>query len=122
VRGAGAACVTPAGQDDPDVSRLVQRIARTVGRVVVNEWTPGVGLTWGQQHGGPWPSTTVPAATSVGAGALDRFTRPVSYEGVPDDALPAPLRTANPWRIPRRLDGNLTLAPASHESTTSSTA
>ncbi|NEE00195.1 aldehyde dehydrogenase family protein [Phytoactinopolyspora halotolerans] len=105
--GALAASVITAGPGDPDVSRLVHRIADTVGRVVVDGWTPGVGLTWGQQHGGPWPATTVPSATSVGAAALDRFTRPVAYEGVPDDALPPPLRTDNPWRIPRRVGGTL---------------
>ncbi|WP_205856276.1 aldehyde dehydrogenase family protein, partial [Phytoactinopolyspora endophytica] len=87
LQGALAASVITSGERDPDVARLVRRISHTVGRVVVDGWTPGVGLTWGQQHGGPWPATTVPSATSVGAAALDRFTRPVAYEGVPDDAL-----------------------------------
>ncbi|MGL5824354.1 MAG: hypothetical protein ACRCYU_05885, partial [Nocardioides sp.] len=47
-------------------------------------------------------------ATSVGAAALDRFTRPVAYQSVPDAALPPALRDDNPWRIPRRLDGVVT--------------
>jgi hypothetical protein len=33
--------------------------------------------------------------------------RPVAYQGLPDAALPAPLRQNNPWRIPRRLDGEI---------------
>ncbi|WP_166351896.1 aldehyde dehydrogenase family protein [Phytoactinopolyspora limicola] len=103
LQGALAASVITSGADDPDVSGLVRRLSRIVGRVVVDGWTPGVSLAWGQQHGGPWPSTTAPSTTSVGAAALDRFTRPVAYEGAPDGALPPALRAANPWRIPRRV-------------------
>ena len=75
--------------------------------MVFNGWPTGVATTWAQQHGGPWPATTVPSATSVGAAALQRFLRPVAYQGLPDPALPAPLRQDNPWRVPRRLDGEI---------------
>ena len=37
--------------------------------------------------------------------ALQRFLRPVTFQDAPDVALPPPLRAANPWRIPRRVDG-----------------
>lgn len=40
------------------------------------------------------------AATSVGAAALARFTRPVTYQG----ALEPQLRADNPWSVPRRVD------------------
>ncbi|HQR26942.1 MAG TPA: hypothetical protein PLP61_07885, partial [Nocardioides sp.] len=56
------------------------------------------------------PSTrgrAVPSATSVGAAALDRFTRPVAWQNVPDAALPPALREDNPWGLPRRVDGVL---------------
>ncbi|GAB3468539.1 aldehyde dehydrogenase family protein [Actinophytocola sediminis] len=92
-------------EHDPEVARLVARLTALAGRVTVNEWPTGVAVGWAQQHGGPWPATTAPATTSVGAGALARFTRPVAYQNVPDDALPEPLRAANPWRLPRRVDG-----------------
>ena len=52
-------------------------------------------------HGGPFPATTDPRATSVGAGAIDRFLRPVCYQDLPDALLPAALRDANPLGLPR---------------------
>jgi NADP-dependent aldehyde dehydrogenase len=94
-----------AAEDDPDLPGLVARLSRTSGRVVVNGWPTGVAVGWAQQHGGPWPATTSPAHTSVGAAALQRFLRPVTFQNAPDAALPPPLRAANPWRIPRRVDG-----------------
>lgn len=93
------------GEDDPDVPWLVERLTALAGRVTVDEWPTGVMLTWAQQHGGPWPATTNPATTSVGAAALSRFTRPVAYQNVPDAALPPALRKANPWQLPRRVNG-----------------
>ena len=95
------------GVDDPEVPALVDALSRRVGRVMVDDWPTGVAFTWAQQHGGPWPATTVPSATSVGAAALGRFTRPVAWQSVPEPALPPALRDANPWGIPRRVDGVL---------------
>ena len=48
-------------------ARRWQLSSRKVGRVTVNDWPTGVAFTWAQQHGGPWPATSVPSATSVGA-------------------------------------------------------
>ena len=107
LQGALAGSVMTGGPDDPDTARAVSALAPLVGRVTVDEWPTGVAWTWAQQHGGPWPATSSPAATSVGAAALDRFTRPVAYQGVPDGARPEPLQDANPWRLPRRVDGVL---------------
>lgn len=57
------------------------------------------------QHGGPWPSTTSPAATSVGASGIERWLRPVSFQNAPSDLLPLALRDGNPGGVPQRLDG-----------------
>ena len=57
--------------------------------------------SWAQQHGGPWPATSNPSHSSVGAAALVRFTRPVAYRDIPERALPPALRVANPWSLPR---------------------
>ena len=105
--GSLAATVITGGADDPDASFAVETLTRTVGRVTVNDWPTGVAFTWAQQHGGPWPATSDPRATSVGAAALDRFVRPVAYQSVDDAWLPAPARADNPWRLPRRVDGAL---------------
>ncbi|MFL6125960.1 aldehyde dehydrogenase family protein, partial [Actinophytocola sp.] len=110
LQGTLAAAVMTGGadHDDPDVPWLVERLTKLAGRVAVDEWPTGVAVTWAQHHGGPWPATTVPSSTSVGAAALTRFTRPVAYQNVPDAALPPALREANPWRLPRRVDGVVT--------------
>jgi NADP-dependent aldehyde dehydrogenase len=111
LQGSLAAAVFGAGADDPDIAPLVALLSERAGRVTVGDWPTGVAWTWAQQHGGPWPATSNPAATSVGAAALDRFVRPVTFQSVPDSALPAAVRGAvaadNPWRIPRRIDGVL---------------
>ena len=92
--------------DDPDAAWLVEALTATVGRVAVGDWPTGVAFTWAQHHGGPWPATTVPSATSVGAAALDRFVRPLTYQSVPDAWLPSEARSDNPWALPRRVDGH----------------
>ncbi len=107
LQGALAGSVMTGGEGDPDVAATVGLLAPKVGRVAVNDWPTGVAFTWAQHHGGPWPATTVPSATSVGAAALDRFVRPVTYQGVPDPALPPALRSDNPWSLPRRMNGVL---------------
>jgi NADP-dependent aldehyde dehydrogenase len=100
------AAAVHAGPGEEDLLRdLVSRLSRTAGRVVVNGYPTGVVVGWAQHHGGPWPATTAPQVTSVGAHALNRFTRPIAFQNVPDHALPPPLRDDNPWRIPRRVDG-----------------
>jgi NADP-dependent aldehyde dehydrogenase len=111
LHGALAGSVMTAGgpdvSDDADAAHAVRLLATKVGRVAVDDWPTGVAYTWAQQHGGPWPATSAPAATSVGAAALDRFVRPVTYQSAPDGWLPVPLRAANPWSVPRRIDGAL---------------
>lgn len=105
LQGTLAAAVMTESPADPDAPWLVARLTKLAGRVAINEWPTGVAVTWAQQHGGPWPATTVPSTTSVGADALVRFTRPVAYQNVPDAALPPALREANPWQLPRRVNG-----------------
>jgi NADP-dependent aldehyde dehydrogenase len=85
-------------------------VART-GRLVVNGWPTGVAVTWAMQHGGPHPVTTSSLHTSVGATAPRRWLRPVAYQGVPEQHLPPALQSANPWQVPRRVNGVLTPAP-----------
>ena len=104
-----AASVFTGGDDDPDAEVAIAQLARRAGRVTVNAWPTGVATTWSQQHGGPWPATSRPDATSVGAGGLDRFVRPVSLQNASPAQFPVMLRPENPWGIPRRLDGRLTM-------------
>ena len=106
LQGSLAASVMTGAGDDPDAAWLVEALTAIVGRVAVGDWPTGVAFTWAQHHGGPWPATTVPSATSVGAAALDRFVRPLTYQSVPDAWLPSEARSDNPWALPRRVDGH----------------
>ncbi|CUU54881.1 NADP-dependent aldehyde dehydrogenase [Parafrankia irregularis] len=94
--------------DDPvdaALSRdLLRELSRRAGRVLWNGWPTGVSVTHAMTHGGPYPATTS-TFTSVGTTSIGRFLRPVTYQGVPDALLPAALRDANPWKLPRRHDG-----------------
>ena len=104
VFGAGAGAGDADEAADPDLAPLVARLAAQAGRVIVDGWPTGVACADAMHHGGPWPATSRPDATSVGAHALHRFTRPVSYQGVPEAALPPALQDANPWGLPRETD------------------
>jgi acyl-CoA reductase-like NAD-dependent aldehyde dehydrogenase len=88
---------------------LVTAVTDRVGRVLHDGMPTGVAVTWAQQHGGPYPATTSPGTTSVGMHAVDRFLRPVAYQDVPAALLPVWLRDDDPWSLPRRVDGRLTL-------------
>jgi NADP-dependent aldehyde dehydrogenase len=43
----------------------------------------------------------------VGGTAIERWLRPVAYQGVPEALLPAELRDGNPLGLPRRFNGVL---------------
>jgi NADP-dependent aldehyde dehydrogenase len=91
-----------------DVTAIVDVLTGIAGRVLFAGWPTGVAVSWAQQHGGPWPSTTS-LHTSVGTTAIRRFLRPVAWQSAPDDVLPDALKEANPLGIPRRVDGVLQL-------------
>ncbi|WP_083898324.1 aldehyde dehydrogenase (NADP(+)) [Nocardia vinacea] len=88
-----------------DVRPLLPALTALAGRLLWNDWPTGVTVSWAQQHGGPYPATTAPTTTSVGTAAITRFLRPIAWQGFPDQLLPPALREANPWRLPRRVDG-----------------
>ena len=54
------------------VPALLDILAEHVGRVVWNGWPTGVSVSYDQQHGGPYPATTIVQTTSVGTAAIDR--------------------------------------------------
>lgn len=95
-----------ANEDDRIVGQLTTILASKAGRLLWNQWPTGVSVTYAQQHGGPYPATTAAGTTSVGTAAIDRFTRPVAYQGFPDFLLPSELR--DDADVPRRVDGKLT--------------
>ncbi|GAA1853714.1 aldehyde dehydrogenase (NADP(+)) [Brevibacterium marinum] len=70
---------------------LLDTLAEVAGRLLFNQWPTGVSVTYAQQHGGPYPASTAGGSTSVGTAAIERFLRPVAYQGMPEHLLPAEL-------------------------------
>ncbi|MEW2166002.1 aldehyde dehydrogenase (NADP(+)) [Streptomyces sp. NPDC007084] len=87
-------------------AEILAELTPLAGRVLVNGWPTGVAVAPAQHHGGPYPATTS-TSTSVGGTAIERWMRPVAYQGVPEPLLPPELRDANPLGLPRRYDGRL---------------
>jgi NADP-dependent aldehyde dehydrogenase len=85
---------------------LLAELTPLAGRVLVDGWPTGVAVAPAQHHGGPYPATTS-LSTSVGATAIERWLRPVAYQGVPEPLLPAELHDDNPLGLPRRFNGRL---------------
>ncbi|NKZ05280.1 aldehyde dehydrogenase family protein [Actinomadura latina] len=83
--------------DETDLAaRLVALIRDRAGRLVFDSY----------------PTPTPTPAAPPGTAAITRFLRPVIYQNCPPHLLPPPLRDDNPWHLPRRHDGTLTLPGA----------
>jgi len=99
-------------EDYPTAARLLPALEQKVGRIIVNGWPTGVEVGHAMVHGGPFPATSDTRTTSVGTLAINRFLRPVAYQNLPQELLPAPLQDANPWHLNRRIDGTVEAAAA----------
>jgi len=96
--------------DDGDhdaVRGLLPILERKVGRILANGFPTGVEVSYSMVHGGPFPSTSDSRSTSVGSAAIQRFLRPVSYQNIPQELLPAAIQDSNPLGIWQRVDGQL---------------
>jgi 2,5-dioxopentanoate dehydrogenase len=91
-----------------EYAALVSILETKVGRLIINGFPTGVEVCASMQHGGPYPATTDSRTTSVGTAAIHRFARPVAYQDFPQALLPLELQDANPCRIWRHVDGELT--------------
>lgn len=96
--------------DVADAQALLPVLERKAGRILANGYPTGVEVSHAMVHGGPFPATSNPASTSVGATAIRRFLRPVCYQDLPDALLPAGVKRANPLALTRMVDGVLTKA------------
>ncbi|MFE4542405.1 aldehyde dehydrogenase (NADP(+)) [Arthrobacter sp. NPDC056727] len=94
-------------EDYPTAAPLIPVLEQKVGRIIVNGWPTGVEVGHAMVHGGPFPATSDARTTSVGTLAINRFLRPVAYQNLPLELLPAALRDANPWHLNRRINGNV---------------
>src|SRR5262249_44675259 len=95
-------------RDDLDVAaRLLPILERRTGRIVINAFAHPQEVGYSTIHGGPFRATTDSRFTSVGMTAIERFLRPVCYQGFPDDLLPEALKAGNPLGLWRLVDGQL---------------
>jgi len=93
-------------ESDPmDLSLLISIVERISGRIVWNQWPTGLAVTWAMQHGGPYPASTNPLFTSVGAKAILRFRRPITYQNFPQNYLSPVLQDGAPELNSARING-----------------
>jgi NADP-dependent aldehyde dehydrogenase len=98
-------------ENDRDVAQaLLPALERKAGRILINGFPTGVEVSHAMVHGGPFPATSDSRGTSVGASAIDRFLRPVSYQDLPAYLLPAALQDDNPLGLWRVCNGELAQA------------
>jgi len=86
---------------------LLDILEQKVGRLIINGFPTGVEVSSTMVHGGPFPATTDSRSTSVGTAAISRFTRPISYQGMPQSLLPDELKNSNPLGIWRLVNNQL---------------
>src|SRR5262249_30887195 len=79
-------------EDAEPVRTLVDVLGERAGRLIFDGFPTGFAVTYGTNHGGPFPATTAPAHTSVGMTAIRRFLRPVGFQNAPAHVLPPELR------------------------------
>lgn len=88
-------------------TQLIQTLQERVGRLIFNGVPTGVEVCASMNHGGPFPATTDSRFTAVGHHAIQRFSRPISYQDCPSSILPEALKDENPLGIHRTVDGTL---------------
>ena len=101
----GQLTATIHGEDGCQIQELVRVLSEKAGRILWNQWPTGVAVTYAQHHGGPYPASTASSTTSVGTAAIERFLRPVAYQGFPQHLLPTELQDENPLGVPQMING-----------------
>ncbi len=92
-------------KDLKEYKDLIAVLEQKVGRLIINGYPTGVEVCHAMVHGGPFPATTDSRSTSVGTGAISRFTRPVCYQNFPTSLLPQELQDGNPLGLWRLVNG-----------------
>ncbi len=87
---------------------FVEAVKDICGRFILNGVPTGVEVCLSMQHGGPFPATTDPRFTSVGADGIKRFARPIAFQNWSNVLLPEELKNENPVGIWRTVNNELT--------------
>lgn len=94
-----------AAADERLAAELMPVAERLAGRILFNGFGTGVEVCDAMVHGGPFPATSDVRTTSVGSLAIARFVRPICYQDAPASLQPEAVRDANPFGVPRRVNG-----------------
>lgn len=94
--------------DIRDHPHFTDTVMHCCGRFILNSVPTGVEVCLSMQHGGPYPATTDSRFGAVGADAIKRFIRPLSFQNWPDHLLPAALQNNNPLGIWRTVNDERT--------------
>jgi len=105
IQGSLTATIHGTPEDLERYADLVAVLRMRVGRLIFNGYPTGVEVSHAMHHGGPYPATTDPKFTSVGAMAIYRFARPICYQDFPEAMLPPELQDANPRKLWRTVNG-----------------
>lgn len=105
IKGHLTATLFASESDLEDYTDLIDILEQKVGRLIINNFPTGVEVCHSMVHGGPFPATTNSRSTSVGTGAITRFTRPVCYQNFPQSLLPEELKNENNLNIIRIFNG-----------------
>jgi NADP-dependent aldehyde dehydrogenase len=108
IRGSLTATIHGTPEDLERYADLVAALRMRVGRLIFNGYPTGVEVSHAMHHGGPYPATTDPKFTSVGATAIYRFARPICYQDFPEPIMPPELQNANPRKLWRTVNGRWT--------------
>lgn len=107
VEGQLTATLMATEEDLKNNEALIDAVKQFCGRFIINGVPTGVEVCLSMQHGGPFPATTDSRFGSVGADAIKRFARPLSFQNWPDEFLPAELQRKNPLGIWRTVNDEL---------------
>ncbi len=91
--------------DAPAARDLAALVRDRVGRLIFNGVPTGVEVVPAMTHSGPYPACSRPESTAVGAYAIRRWCRPVTFQNAPPEVLPEELRDTNPRRLWRLVEG-----------------
>lgn len=94
--------------DDSGLGDVLDVLERKVGRLIFNGFPTGVEVCPSMHHGGPYPSSSFEATTSVGTAAIERFCTVKCYQNIPQEQLPLDLQDENPNKIVRMVNGEYT--------------
>jgi NADP-dependent aldehyde dehydrogenase len=88
--------------------QFTDTVMNCCGRFILNNVPTGVEVCLSMQHGGPFPATTDSRFGAVGADAIKRFVRPLSFQNWPDGLLPEALQNKNPLGLWRTVNNERT--------------